>query len=205
MLGILGSSLLLAYALTREEAPKATITIPEGATVAEINDFLEQEGVLAEGLSRDLEGYLFPDTYEFFVPSSPEVVKAKIEENFNRRVRAVLPQGISEAGLKEVLIKASLIEREVPDSSERKVVAGIMEKRLAANIPLQMDVLPETYRYTGLPPRPIANPGIDAIISAMNPQESPYWYYLSDPATKKTIFSKTLDEHNANIVKYLSK
>lgn len=223
--GILGSSFLFAYALTREEAAKVKVTIPEGATVAEVNALLEQKGVLAEDLPGGLEGYLFPDTYEFFVSSSPEVVSTKFEENFNRKVRPLLPPDTSEADLKKILVKASLIEREVPDSSDRKIVAGIMEKRLKTNIPLQMDAslcygkpspcLPQaadkgirspwnTYLYTGLPPGPIANPGLDAIISAMNPVASPYWYYLSDPRTGKTVFSKTLDEHNTNIVKYLN-
>ncbi len=226
ILAILIGSILIAYALTHSEAPKVVVTIPEGATVGEINELFKEKGVLTEELPESLEGYLFPDTYQFFVPSAPEVVKAKFEENFNRKVRAVTPEGITEAGLKEILIKASLIEREVPDSDDRKIVAGIMVKRLEANIPLQMDAslcygkpapcLPiresdkkanspfNTYLYPGLPPRPIANPGIDAILAVLHPATSPYWYYISDPATQKTIFAKTLDEHNRNIVKYLS-
>lgn len=222
---ILASSLFLAYALTRSEAPKTVVTIPEGATVADINVLLKEKRVLAENLPETLEGYLFPDTYEFFIPSSPETVKAKFEENFNRKVRAALAPNIREAELKEILIKASLIEKEVPDPAERKVVAGILTKRLAADAPLQMDAtlcykraLPcvpkayknvnspwNTYLYPGLPPSPIANPGLDAILAVTNPSPSPYWYYLSDPQTRRTIFAKTLDEHQANIVKYLGK
>ena len=60
-----------------------------------------------------------------------------------------------------------------------------------------------TYLYGGLPPGPIGNPGTSSIMAALHPQSSPYWYYLSDPATGKTIFAKTLDEQNANRVKYL--
>lgn len=201
---ILTSSLFLAYALTHNPVPKAVVTIPEGATVAEVNALLKGKGVLTEDLSEDLEGYLFPDTYEFFTPSSREIIQAKIQENFEKRVRAILPGGIGEGELREIVTAASLIEKEVPDSAERKIVSGIMKKRLKAGIPLQMDADPRTYVSTGLPPSPIANPGIDAVQAALHPTPSPYWYYLSDPETGKTIFSKTLDEHNANIVKYLN-
>ena len=231
ILGILGSSALLGYALTRPPAPKAVVVIPEGATVYDINKILREKGVLTEeqeSLPESLEGYLFPDTYEFFVPSGLETVESKFEENFNRKVRTVMPERLREEDLKEILTKASLVEKEVPSSAERRVVVDIMMKRLESNVPLQMDAsicyfkkesscLPitrsdkdtdspfNTYRYRGLPPHPIGNPGVDAIFAVMNPTETPYWFYLSDPETKKTVFSKTLDEHNNNIVKYLSK
>ena len=61
-----------------------------------------------------------------------------------------------------------------------------------------------TYLYKGLPPGPIGNPGLEAIKAALNPLESDYWYYLSDPKTKKTIFSKDLDEHIENRARYLN-
>ena len=120
---------------------------------------------------------------------------------------------------------ASLIEREVPDSDERRIVAGILWKRIENGIPLQVDAticyiksgpclpiteedkdrdsLYNTYRYLGLPPAPISNPGADAIEASKNPEDSPYWYYISDPETNQTIFAQTLDEHNRNVVKYL--
>ncbi len=101
-----------------------------------------------------------------------------------------------------------------------------MMKRLRDNVPLQMDAsicyvkgdpcLPitaedkllsspyNTYRVTGLPPGPIANPGQDAIAAVISPASTPYWFYISDPLTKKTVFAETLDEHRANIVKYLN-
>lgn len=66
-----------------------------------------------------------------------------------------------------------------------------------------IDSLYNTYKYRGLPPGPICNPGLDSIEASMKPEGSSYWYYLSDPFTKKTIFAKTLDEHNQNIIKYL--
>ncbi|MEX2033421.1 MAG: endolytic transglycosylase MltG [Candidatus Colwellbacteria bacterium] len=226
ILGILGGSVLFAYILTHPQAPKVVVTIREGATVNDINKLLREKGVLAEDLSEDLEGYLFPDTYEFFVPSGVAVVEARFRENFNQKIRPIIPAGSSEEDLKEILTKASLIEKEVPDFSERKIVAGIMMKRLENNIPLQLDAslcyekdppcFPitrfdkklsspfNTYLYSGLPPRPISNPGVDAVLAVLNPVATPYWFYLSDPESKKTIFSRTLDEHNDNIVKYLN-
>ncbi len=226
ILAILGSSILLAYALTRPPAPTVSITVPEGATVSDINKLLRENRVLDEDLDQSLEGYLFPDTYEFFVPSDAAAVHAKFEANFNQKIKTIIPEGTTPEDLKEILIKASLIEKEVPDSSERRVVAGIMMKRLENNILLQMDAslcyektspcLPiraadklsdspwNTYRNLGLPPHPIANPGADSISAAVSPIATPYWFYLSDPGSGKTVFSKTLDEHNNNIVKYLN-
>lgn len=225
-MGVLGGSILLAYIFTHPPAPKVVVTVREGATVNDINKLLREKEVLTENLPQDLEGYLFPDTYEFFVPSDLAVVKAKFEENFNQKIRTIIPVESSEEDLKEILTKASLIEKEVPDSFERKVVAGIMMKRLKNNMPLQIDAslcyekdspcFPvtevdkkvnspfNTYLYRGLPPHPISNPGVDAVFAALNPVATPYWFYLSDPKTKKTVFSRTLDEHNDNIVKYLN-
>lgn len=225
-LGVLIGGIFFAYVLTHPSTPKVVVTIKEGATVSDINKILKEKGVLTEDLPQDLEGYLFPDTYEFFIPSDTAVVEAKFTENFNQKVRTIIPAGLSEKDLKEILTKASLIEKEVPDLSDRKVVAGIIVKRLENNVPLQIDAslcydkdascFPitesdkklsspfNTYLHKGLPPHPISNPGVDAVLAALNPVATPYWYYLSDPKSKKTIFSKTLDEHNDNIVKYLN-
>ena len=206
--------------------PRVTITIPEGLTVSDINKRLSDAGVLSgEMLPSDLEGYLFPDTYEFFIPSGVEVVKKKFLDNFKDKIEPVISGGLSGSDIEKILTIASLIEKEIPNFSDRKIVSGIIQKRLKNNMPLQIDAsicyiklgpcvpitsedkkinsLYNTYRYKGLPPGPIDNPGLDAIEASVNPKPSPYWYYLSDPKTGKTIFSKTLDEHNVNVVKYL--
>ena len=70
---------------------------------------------------------------------------------------------------------------------------------------LSIDSPYNTYKYYGLPPTPIANPGLDTLEAAVNPETSPYWYYVSDPITRETIFARTLDEHNENIANYLKK
>ena len=117
---------------------------------------------------------------------------------------------------------ASLIEKEVKSDVDRKLVSGILWKRLEAKIPLQVDATLvyitgrreiyeadkkinspyNTYYYRGLPKGPIANPGLSAIKAAIYPQSSSYWYYLS-AKDGMTIFSKTLEEHNSNKAKYL--
>ena len=123
---------------------------------------------------------------------------------------------------KDIVIMASLIEKEVPDSDDRKIVSGILWKRLDIGMPLQVDaVFPyltgrreilsddlkidspyNTYLYKGLPPGPIANPGLDAIEAARNPKSSSYFYYLSGK-DGKTHFAKTFAEHLKNKEKYL--
>ncbi len=131
--------------------------------------------------------------------------------------------------LKKTLIIASMLEKEIPDDKEREIAAGILEKRIKNKMPLQIDATIvylkcggrflncaplqksdykidspyNTYIHQGLPPAPIGNPSLKAILAAMKKQDSLYWYYLSDPETKKTIFSKTFEEHNRNRKKYL--
>lgn len=149
--------------------------------------------------ARSLEGFLFPDTYRFYRNSLPEIVIRKFLENFQRKALPVLGTDIYKN-----LIVASLIEGEVPFSEDRLLVAGVLERRLKIGMPLQVDVAPETYKFYGLPLRPVNNPGLDAIYAAIHPKASEYLYYLSDPKTKKTVFSKTFEEHNKNRRIYLS-
>src|SRR3989344_6352885 len=125
----------------------------------------------------------------------------------------------------KVLTIASMLEKEVPHFEDRKIVAGIFEKRLEAGWPLQVyaalcykkpgkchplgaldlkrDSPYNTYLYKGLPPTPISNPGLEAIKAALAPQKSSNWFYLSDPETGNTVFAETLDEHNKNRPHYL--
>ncbi|HDH03961.1 MAG TPA: endolytic transglycosylase MltG [Candidatus Campbellbacteria bacterium] len=165
--------------------------------------------------TKGMEGYLFPDTY-FFSPNVDEMGVVKImTRNFKKKAGKIDY---------DTLIMASLIEKEAADYKDRRIVSGILWKRLKEGMPLQVDaVFPyiigkssrlltlddlkidspyNTYLYKGLPPAPICNPGSDAIDAARNPEKSPYWFYLSD---KKgvTHFSKTFAEHRRNKAKYL--
>lgn len=229
----LGYSQLLPYVQERLSGD-VTVTIPEGMTAIEIDRVLAEQGitpagsVLAIAQRDDLEGYLFPDTYRFQPASDPEAVVRRLRQTFEQKAAPLLPADEAEA--METLIVASLLEKEVPDPAERRIVAGIIEKRREAGMPIQLDATIcylkqlasstescypitridltiaspyNTYLYRGLPPGPIGNPGVGALTASLEPQASPYWFYLSDPETKRTIFSQTNEEHNANRAKYL--
>lgn len=177
----------------------------------------------------NIEGRLFPDTYYFFYNSKPEDVIRKMTENFNLKIKPLLAN--SQWGETTTLILASFLEKEIPDFEEKKIAAGILLKRLKNNIPLQVDaticyikilknqkptpclpLLPldfkidspyNTYIYKGLTPTPISNPSISSVLAVLEAKETNYWYYLTDPKTKNTIFSVSLEEHNQNKLKYL--
>jgi len=214
---------------------EVAVTIPEGSSLYQIDAILSNaliihrdELINFHGVG-DLEGKLFPDTYRLFTGARVGDVVQKFIDNFNAKAAALLAQDQKNA-TSDIII-ASLVEKEVADPSDQKIVAGIIWKRLKVGMPLDLDAticyaksqidpmiqncLPitsfdkkidsqyNTYLYKGLPPGPIGNPGISAITAAIQPKSSPYWYYLSDPKTGKTIFATTLDEQNENRVKYL--
>lgn len=241
-------------ALFRGPALDKEIVFPEGVAFKDIAAILRGEGILPKGQldnfdikkvingyeflkgKKNLDGFLFPDTYRFFINSSPEQVIKKFLDNFEKKAFPVIansqfPISNEIFNAYELLTVASLLEKEAPDFQDRRLIAGVFYKRLKAGIPLQVDAtiayakcggafttcqdpkvyrkdlefksLYNTYLYKGLPPGPIGNPGLDAIKAALNPITSEYLYYLSDPKTKKTIFSKTLEEHIENRGKYL--
>jgi len=221
--------------------PRSLTTVIEGSTLGQIDKLLSERKIVRPGeivgfdiekvrtnywfldKAAGLEGFLFPDTYEFFLNSSPEVAVRKFLDNFNKKAG---PLVFGKDAVK-IITLASIIEKEVPEIGEdRLLVSGVLTKRLKSGMPLQVDASIcfiknplgcggvsgldlkidspyNTYLYSGLPPTPIANPGLSAIRAALDPKPSPYWFYISSPKTKKTIFAKTLDEHQRNIVKYL--
>ena len=201
---------------------KEKITIIEGWNLKDIGFYFEQKGMFqAEELweFRDLEGYLFPDTYWVRRDESLAEIVQKMKDNFEKKT-APHRSEIS----KETIIMASLIEKEVSKKDDKELVSGILWKRLRADIHLQVDATISyitgkkttkiskeetqidspynTYLYKGLPPGPISNPGLESILAAAYPKDSEFWYYLSTPEGK-TVFSKTLEEHNLAKAKYL--
>lgn len=177
----------------------------------------------------DLEGYLFPDTYKF-ERGSVDLAVEKMLLNFKKKVILKYADMHPEE-LRNILIMASILEREVKTEDDMRLVSGILWKRFESEVPLQVDAalvyikcvfmvsdssdcrqltnddkkinsLYNTYLNKGLPPGPISNPGLRAIDAALNPIESGYWYYLSAKDDGRTIFSGTLDEHNLNRVIY---
>ncbi|MEK9148039.1 MAG: endolytic transglycosylase MltG [Patescibacteria group bacterium] len=183
-------------------------------------DFSKEFDFLADKPSfLGLEGYLYPDTYRVFRGASAPEVTRKMLENFGRKLTPELRAEITrqKKTIFEIVTLAAMIEKEVPESNDRRIVAGILWKRYASGIPLQVDATISyitgrretpsaedldidspynTYRYPGLSLGPIANPGMETIRSAIFPQPSPYLYYLSN-RDGQTIFSRTLEEHNA--------
>lgn len=214
-----------------------SITIIPGMTLKEVDDVLAEAGVIDKNvlinynktLEVSLEGFLLPDTYRFYQNSEIGFVVKKILDNFDSKIKDLTSFNDDDSLIKLLKI-ASYLEKEIPDNDEeRRLAAGIFEKRLKIGMPLQIDAtviyakcegkflgcsiltredfkinsLYNTYFYTGLTPTPIGNPSLSAIKSAFYKKDSQYLYYLSDPKTKKTIFSKDFEEHNRNRVKYL--
>lgn len=203
------------------DTARISVTIPEGFTVKQIEEKLNLKLP-----GENLEGFLFPDTYQFPLRVSGEEVVKKMRDNFEKKLTPDLREEIERQGktIFEIVTLASLIEKEVKTKEDRELVSGILWKRLKNNILLQVDAtityltgkkttkIPmedlqidspyNTYKYKGLPLGPICNPGLDSIKAAIYPKNSEYWYYLST-LEGATIFSKTLEEHNIAQAKYL--
>lgn len=188
--------------------PNVKITIPEGFSNAQIAsvispklvNFNEDKFLLS---AKDLEGYLFPDTYFFLIINTEAEVLKSMRANFNKKMISLKPTILSSGKSElEIITMASLIEGEAKGESDRGFISGILWKRFSMNMPLQVDVAPETYRTRGLPKSPIGNPGLEAIKAAISPQSSPYLYYLHDKSGN-IHYAKTFDEHRANVLKYL--
>lgn len=240
--------------LVSGEVVKKKITIIEGWNLKDIGQYFENQGLFSsedffyrvtpteEYIFTDfvekfdflkdkpagatLEGYLFPDTYEIFSEDGIENIVRKILTNFGKKLNQDLKEEIASQRktIFEIVTMASLLEKEVRTPDDKKIVSGILWKRLKNKIPLQVDATISyitgkktssisteetkidspynTYRYKGLPLGPICNPGLESILAAIYPKDSPYLYYLSTQEGE-TIFSRTLEEHNIAKAKYL--
>ncbi len=184
------------------------ITIPEGWSNEKIAVRLAErlsgfDEVEFLRLAEPWSGQLFPDTYFFPPHTDPATAIAILQSQFKNQIADLLPK-IEAAGrtLPEVLGLAALIEGEVPEIEDRRLVAGILWKRYDSDHLLQVDVATSTYETLGLPTRPIANPGLEAIRATLEVTDSPFWFYLSDE-DGVTRYAKTYAEHQANIAKYL--
>jgi len=184
------------------------VTIPEGFNVSEISKSFALKLVnfnvskfLLE--AKDKEGYLFPDTYFFLTTDNEQDVLISMNNNFEKKISAIRPLIISSGKLeKDIIIMASLIEEESKGDTDREFISGILWKRLAIGMPLQVDADKRTYENKGLPENPISNPGLKAIEAAIYPKVSNYLYYLHD-ADGNIHYAKNFIEHQINIKKYL--
>ena len=211
------------------------VTTLEGWRVEEIANKLAKDLDIPEKefLKYAKEGYMFPDTYLIPRDATAAAIAKIFTDNFDKKISGDLREQTTRTGLTfdEVIILASIVEREGRTDEDRPVIAGILLKRLKADWPLQADATIQyalgyqpfeknwwkkwlddndkkfaspfnTYRITGLPPAPIANPGLAAIRAVISPKETEYWYYLHD-TDGKAHYAKTIEEHSANISKYL--
>src|SRR3989344_8219938 len=205
------------------------MTIIEGRRKEEVAQIVAQSLFIPEVelLKYAQEGYLFPDTYLIPKDATAETVVRIMQDNFNRRFATQLKQQAGNKGLsvEEVVILASLVEREAKFDGDRAGVAGVLLRRLDSGMKLDIDATvqyalgyqPEskswwkknltyedleidspynTYKNTGLPPGPIANPGLASIIAVIEADSNnPYLYYISDKSGRLH-FAATLEEHN---------
>lgn len=173
-----------------------------------------------------LEGYLFPNTHFIDQDTTEEELVRKLLSDFGRQVDPDLRAEISRQNktIFAVVTLASIVEREVPSEADRQLVADIFLKRLEQGIGLQSDATINfitgkglaqptaedlqaespynTYKYRGLPPGPISNPGLDSIRAVIYPRANDYYYFLTT-LEGEVIYSRTYDEHLANKRKYL--
>ena len=190
-------------------------------------DFLE--GVDPSRNPEALEGFLFPDTYEFKADTPPEDLLQLMLDNFSSKFNDTLRQQAFDAGLtvREVLIYASLVEREAALSEERPIIADVYLSRIEQGWRLDADPTVQyllgkegewwpklngddlavespynTYQNLGLPPGPICNPGIDSILAVLDPAETDYMFFVAKGDTGEHVFAVTLAEHEANIDRY---
>lgn len=187
--------------------------------------FIDEQKV--SSLPYPLEGFLFPDTY--FLGSGGHFKNENLIDLMLKNFKKKLPKDLMKDDLQgqhalfEIIIVASIVEKEVKTAKDRPIVAGILWKRLKNNwqlgadatllylkndnkigkTELQEDSPYNTRKNIGLPPGPISNPGLDSINAALKPESSPYFYYLTKPKTGEVVYAKTNEEHNDNKAKYL--
>ncbi|MCB0857620.1 MAG: endolytic transglycosylase MltG [Solirubrobacterales bacterium] len=242
----------MSYSSAIDELAKTTarrtisVTIPEGLSRSETADVVAAAGIPgdymdatvkvpgfdpneygAQGRAENLEGFLFPATYEL-KPSADvnDLVEQQLQA-FEDNIAGVNMKYAKSKNLTvyDVLTIASMVEREVSIPSERKTVAAVIYNRLKMGEPLGIDAtirfaldnwtepLTESDLATdspyntrlngGLPPGPIGNPGLDSIEAAARPADTDVWLYVVKPGTcGEHVFSSSLDEHNANVEKY---
>lgn len=226
---------------SNKEEETTMVTIPEGFTIEQIANRLEENDICTASEFLALvkskpekdkpylknamtyEGFLFPDTYEFYYYSSPNTVLNKFLSEFENKLKSVTDLS-NDTSVYDKLKIASLIEKETYHADEMNKISGVIYNRINKDMLLQIDasilyaighkeklyekdLKTDTpynlYLYKGLPPTPICNPSLNAIKAAYNPEESKYLYYALDTETKYHRFGKTLEEHQENIKKYL--
>jgi UPF0755 protein len=231
--------------LARGEVFTRPVTFPEGLTVRQMSQIYERDGAgraadflrAAQNVelirnidpgARDLEGYLFPNTYSLPRKASAADLVERMVTAFRDVLTPELVERATARGLsvRELVTLASLVEKETAKPEERPVVAAVYANRLKIGMGMQCDPTViyaleragrytgnltredlkfdspyNTYRYAGLPPGPIASPGRASLEAAANPSDVPYIYFVSRNDGSH-VFSTTLEEHNRNVFEY---
>ncbi len=210
---------------------EVSVLIREGLTVKEMNEYLKKEGFMKDDsfltAAAQYEGYLFPDTYRMYKDFTADDLVEKMRANFEKKLTSDLRAAMDASGHKpeDIIIMASILEKEVRTEEEMKIASGLFWDRLKVGQALQSCATlafilgvnkPQysyedtqikspynTYQHPGLPPGPVSNPGLRAIKAAIYPAKTDYNYFLARPDTGETVFSVTLEEHNAAKAKYL--
>lgn len=206
------------------------VTLTEGMTVSQMAVVLEDRLIDFDTnkfleLAKPKEGYLFPDTYLFLPNAKPADVIDILENNFADKIKSIDDKiKVFNKPIKDVVIMASILEAEARTTETRKIIAGILWKRLVLGMPLQVDAPFQyiigkntfqltvadlqydspynTYKYKGLPLGAIGNPGLDALVATVTPIKTPHLFYLSD-IRGNMHYAKTFEEHVLNKEKYL--
>ena len=235
------NALQIRERLARGDIYTHTVVVPEGYNMFDIARVVEQAGlgkadeflkiareqtVLVRNIdpqAKSLEGYLFPDTYQFTRTQSMTDIVSAMVHRFERESAAL---GLR-ADVHRLVTLASIIEKETSVPEERPLVSSVYYNRLAKNIALaadptivyaaliegryrgtiyvsdlQYDSPYNTYKYAGLPPGPIANPGRESLKAAMSPAQTDYYYFVAEGATGRHKFSNSYDEHQRNVLAY---
>lgn len=233
---------ILHALVTQGEAVAQWVTIPEGFTAAQIAQRLQSAGigdaatfvhafatdstVVGGARTKNLEGFLFPDTYLVPVGAPP----SEVEQQFEQAFSAALPRDAGQRAralhltVPQVVTVASLVEREAKAERDRPMIAGVIYHRLRLGMPLEIDATIEyalprhktalsgsdlaiqssynTYLHAGLPPTPIANPGNASLEAAFHPAATKALYYVYCGGGRH-VFADTLAEHEANVARCL--
>ena len=235
----------IAKKMAQGRVIRDTVKILEGWDTTDIAKYMQSKGICSQNefislTQKDysnefdflqdkpkdlgLEGYLFPDTYQIAKGESCQDILNAMLSNFDKKLTPELKAEIKNQNksIFDIVTMASMIEKEVRNLDDKKIVSGILWKRISIGMPLQLDCTVNyvtgksdasctikdtkidspynTYKYAGLPKGPISNPGINSITASIYPKATNYWYWLSDGVTH---FSETLEQHNAAKAKYL--
>jgi UPF0755 protein len=231
--------------MARGDVYAIIVTFPEGLTIGEMSRIFEDRGFgpasafvnatkdvapirNLDPTARDLEGYLFPDTYALARSTDGPKLVRQMVAGFERVLTPRLREAAANQGLtvRQLVTLASIVEKETARPDERPIVAAVYSNRLRIGMALQCDPTViyalvrahrydgnlhkddlsfnspyNTYRYPGLPPGPIASPGRGSLEAAASPADSDYLYFVSRNDGSHE-FARTLDEHNRNVQKF---